>query len=157
MYQCGQMVFYGSHGVCSVVDIEKRTVDKREVEYYALEPLSQQGTRFYVPVHNKVVAAKLRNLLSRDEWDALLADTTLRMDLWVSDENRRVAKYREIINRGEPHELLSIVRLLQNHRNEQSAAGRKFHICDATILKTAETLIGSELSYVLGDDYTSIL
>ncbi len=157
MYQCGQMVFYGSHGVCSVVDIEKRTVDKREVEYYALEPLSQQGTRFYVPVHNKVVAAKLRNLLSRDEWNALLNDKTLNMDAWISDENRRVAKYRDIINGGDPRELLSIVRLLQNHRDVQVSAGRKFHICDATILKTAETLLGSELSYVLGEEYNDIL
>ena len=157
VYHSGQLVFYGSHGVCRVVDIEKRTVDKKEVEYYALEPLSQRGTRFYVPVHNHVAASKLRNLLSQEAWNLLLADKTLHMDIWVPDENRRVAKYRDIINSGDPQQLLSIVRLLRNHRDSQVASGRKFHICDATILRTAEALLGSELSYVFGRDYNDIL
>ena len=147
MYQHGQMVVYGSHGVCKLIDIETRNVDKKDVEYYALEPTSQQGTRFYVPVHNKAVAGKLRNLLSREQWNALIADTMLHFDAWVPDENRRVAQYREIINRADPRELMTIVRPLRNHREKQIAAGRKFHISDATILKNAESLRRTSVCY----------
>lgn len=156
MYHCGQMVFYGCHGVCNVVDIETRTVDKKEVEYYVLESLSQQGTRFFVPVHNKIVAGKLRKLLTSEEWTALLADKTPDQNAWIADENRRVVKYRDIINRGDPYELMTIARLLHNHRDAQTAIGRKFHSCDATILKTAEALIVSELSIVFGKDCSDI-
>ena len=119
MYQSGQLVFYGCHGVCAVADIETKIVDKKQVEYYVLESLSHQGTRFYVPVHNKVVAAKLRQLLTAEEWNVLLSDKTLRMDAWIADENRRVAQNREIINRGNPNELMIMVRLLQAHRDAQ--------------------------------------
>ena len=156
MYQCGQLVVYGSHGVCRVMDIETRNIDKKNVEYYALEPTSQQGTRFYVPVHNKAVAGKLRNLLSREQWNDLIADTVLHFEVWIPDENRRVAQYREIINRADPRELMMIVRLLHNHREKQTAGGRKFHINDATILKNAESLISVELQYVMGEDYKDI-
>ena len=52
MYQIGDKVIYGMHGVCLVADLEKRIVDKKEVTYLALEPAGQSGSRFLVPTHN---------------------------------------------------------------------------------------------------------
>ena len=38
MYQIGDQVVYGFHGVCRIVDMEKRVVDRKTVRYYVLEP-----------------------------------------------------------------------------------------------------------------------
>ena len=60
MYQIGEVVLYGIHGVCRVVDTEERVLDRKKVAYLVLEPLEQNGARFFVPSHNPAAMAKLR-------------------------------------------------------------------------------------------------
>ena len=71
MLQLGDRVVYGVHGVCCIVDIEQRTIDRKKAEYYVLEPLDQPGAKFYIPTHNQIAVSKLRPLLSAQELDAL--------------------------------------------------------------------------------------
>lgn len=52
MYQVGDQVVYGMHGVCRVVEEEKRSVDRKQVTYLVLEPVGQSGSKFLVPTHN---------------------------------------------------------------------------------------------------------
>ena len=78
MYQIGDQVVYGIHGVCAVVELEYRMVDRKRVEYFALEPLDQPGARFYVPTQNQAALSKLRPVLSRAELEALLASNAVR-------------------------------------------------------------------------------
>ena len=49
MYQVGDRVVYGIHGVCNVIDREQLVVDRKTVSYLVLEPLGQEGTRCMVP------------------------------------------------------------------------------------------------------------
>ena len=58
MYQIGDKVLYGMHGVCVVIDLEKRTLDGKQVTYLVLEPAGQSGSRFLVPSHNAAAMAK---------------------------------------------------------------------------------------------------
>ena len=46
MLQIGSQVVYGIHGVCCIVDVEVRRVDRKKVEYFVLEPREQPGTRY---------------------------------------------------------------------------------------------------------------
>lgn len=149
MYTIGDRVVYGIHGVCSVVALEKRTVDRKRVEYFALEPLEQPGARFYVPTQNQAAVAKLRPLISRQELDVLLASEAARQDCWISDESRRKQYYRELINSGDRGALLSMVGCLYRHKEEQAALGRKFHLCDENFLRDAQKLLNSEFALVL--------
>lgn len=74
MFQIGDLVTYGIHGVCRIVDQEERTVEHRKIRYLVLTPL------------------------------------------------------------------------------EQTAAGRKLHLCDDNFLRDAERLINGEFSLILGID-----
>ena len=40
MYQSGEHVDYGIHGVCKILHLEQQTVDHRMVTYYVLDMLS---------------------------------------------------------------------------------------------------------------------
>ena len=148
--QVGMQVVYGIHGVCSIIDAELRTVDRKKVEYFVLEPREQPGARFYVPTHNQAALAKLRPLLSAEELEALLASEDTHRDCWIPEENLRKLKYRELINGGDRAALISMVRVLHQHRENQLAAGRKFHLCDENFLRDAQKLLISEFSMVLG-------
>lgn len=150
MYQIGDRVVYGSHGVCAIVGLEQRTVDRKKVEYYAMEPLDQPGARFYVPTQNPAALAKIRPVLSREELETLLCSDDVRQDAWIQDEGRRKQYYRELISSGDRAALLSMIGCLYRHKAEQAAMGRKFHLCDENFLRDAQKLLNSEFALVLG-------
>lgn len=148
--QVGTRVVYGIHGVCSIIDVEVRTVDRKKVEYFVLEPIEQPGARFFVPTHNQAALSKLRPLLTTEELEVLLASEATHCDCWIPDENQRKQKYRELINSGDRATLIGMIRSLHRHRQVQLAAGRKFHLCDENFLRDAEKLLSSEFSLILG-------
>ena len=38
MYQVGEKVVYGIHGVCRVADLEERIIDRKHLTYLVLAP-----------------------------------------------------------------------------------------------------------------------
>lgn len=152
MYQIGDQVVYGSHGVCRIVGLEQRRVDRKNVEYYALEPLEQAGARFYVPTQNQAAVAKIRAVITAQELEALLRSDSVRQNCWIADEGQRKNRYRELLGSGDRAALLSMVGTLYRHKEQQAAVGRKFHLCDENFLRDAEKLLSGEFSLVLGMD-----
>ena len=150
MYQTGNLVVYGIHGVCRIVELEERTVDRKRVQYYVLEPLEASGARYLIPTHNEVAVAKLRPVMSREALEEMLRSENVREDAWIADENQRKQHYRELINSGDRAALVRMVSTLHRHKAAQAAAGRKFHLCDDNFLRDAGKLLSSEFSLVLG-------
>ena len=149
MVQLGDRVVYGTHGICSLVTVEQRKIDRKTADYYVLEPLEQPGARYYVPVHNEIAVSKLRPLLSAEELEQLFSASHTTQVPWIADENQRKNQYRELLSGGDRGALICMIRLLQSHKESQLAAGRKFHICDENFLKDAKKLLGAEASLVL--------
>lgn len=149
MFECGVCVLYGVHGICTIVGIEKRLVDRKHVEYYILQPLDQPGARFYVPTQNQAAVAKLRSLLSKEEIDSMLTSEEARKDSWIADENIRKLRYRELIHSGDRTALVSMVGTLLRHKKAQQEAGKKFHLCDENFLRDTQKLLSAEFSLVL--------
>ena len=153
MYQIGDQVVYGIHGVCCVVEQEERVIDRKRVTYLVLEPVGRVGSRYLVPTHNAAAMAKLRKKLSREELEDLLKSETIRVNGWITDENQRKQTYRELISSGDLAKLMQMVHTLYRHKNAQAAAGRKVHLCDENFLRDAEKLLASEAAIVLGMEY----
>ena len=150
MYQAGDQVLYGIHGVCRIVELEERVIDRKCVEYYVLEPLEQAGTRYYIPTKNEAAVSKLRPMMNKEDLQALLKSDSARRDTWIADENSRKQHYRTLINSGDRAALMSMVGTLHRYKQAQAAAGKKFHICDENFLRDAEKLLSAEFSLVLG-------
>jgi CarD family transcriptional regulator len=150
MYQIGDRVVYGIHGVCQIVGLEERSVDRKNISYFALEPLDQPGTRYYIPSENPSALAKLRYLISAEDLQALLASSEIRESCWIADENQRKQRYRELINSSDRVALLQMINTLHQHKKAQAATGRKFYLCDENFLRDAEKLLNAEFSLVLG-------
>lgn len=152
MYQIGDKVVYGVHGVCVVVDHEQKTIDRKTVTYLILEPLGQEKARFMVPTHNTVAMAKLRPMLSADEMAQLISSQEVRTNVWIREENLRKQSYRDLISCGDRLRLMQMVHTLYLHKAEQHAAGRKVHLCDENFLRDAEKLLVGEVGIVLNMD-----
>ena len=114
MYQVGELVVYGMHGVCRVVSEEERLVDKKRLNYLALEPLSNGNSRFLVPTQNAAAMAKLQPILSKEELEAMITSENVKTGEWIREENQRKQTYRELIGSGDRKILLTA----GHHANE---------------------------------------
>ena len=150
MYQIGEKVVYGVHGVCTVADQEERLIDRKKRIYLVLEPIGQDGSRYLVPTHNEAAMAKLRPMLSAQDLENLIQSEQVRNQEWIKDENQRKQVYRELIGSGDRIRLMQMVHSLYGHRAAQTAAGKKVHLCDDNFLRDAERLLAGEFSIVLG-------
>ena len=149
MYQIGDFVVYGTHGVCRILTIEERRIDRKTAAYYILEPVEQVGTCYMVPVQNEAAVAKMRPVMTREELDDLLRCPEVREDAWIPEENQRKQVYRELIGSGDRKALLRMVCTLFRQRQAQLEAGKKFHLCDENFLRDAERLLSSEMGLIL--------
>lgn len=112
MFQIGDRVVYGVHGVCEIVDDRIQIMDRKRIRYYILEPLEQPGARFFVPVENPAALAKLHPLLSKQELDEMLSSDPVRNGIWIQDENQRKLLYRKLIVSGDRVAILAMVHQL---------------------------------------------
>lgn len=149
MYQNGDWVMYGIHGVCRVAGTEKQLVNRKRTEYLVLESLSQTESKFYLPTANPTAMAKIKAVLPAQELRDLLASEEIREDVWIQEENQRKQTYRDLISSGDRTALLKMVNTLYRYKAAQAAAGRKFHQCDDNFLRDAEKLLTSEIALVL--------
>lgn len=156
MFDVGDLVVYGIHGVCRIAELQVQIVSRKKVEYYVLEPVSQATSRFFVPSQNDVAVSKLRPILSKEDIEALLRGEESRRDCWIEDENQRKQYYKEIIVSGDRGALISMLRALNKHKLLQAETGKKFHISDANFMRDAEKVIYSEFSLVLNIPYEQI-
>ncbi len=148
MYGISQLVVYGSHGVCRILKTEERTVDRKRVEYFVLEPVAQPGTQFLLPSNNPATLAKIRPLMDRDALTALL-DHKVDMTNWIPDENRRKQQYRAIISSGDACAQISMYRMLQQYQAQQGKIGKKIHICDDNFMRDVQKIISGEIAAVM--------
>jgi CarD family transcriptional regulator len=150
MYQVGDQVVYGIHGVCRVADMEKQIVNKKAVTYLVLEPVGQEGSRYLVPISNEAAMSKLRPMLNQEELEAMLSSQEVRQEDWIREENFRKQSYRDLIASGQRVEIMKMVHNLYVHKARQQVAGKKFHLADENFLQDAEKLLSSEISVVMG-------
>ncbi len=149
MFEVGAKVLYGVHGVCIVTGLEKQLVNKKWMEYYALEPVEQPGARYLIPTGNEAAVAKLRPILTREQVLELLHSDQVRKNAWIEDENARKQRYRELIHSGNRTALISMVGTLQLHKLKIQEAGKKFHLCDENFLRDAQKLLSAEFALVM--------
>lgn len=148
MFHGGELVVYGSHGVCRVAGKEKQLVNRKRTEYFILHPLSNMESRFMVPADNPTALAKLKPVLPREEMEQLLNSEQVRADVWIGEENRRKQEYRGLINSGDRLAVLQMVHAIYRYRDTQLAVGRRLHLCDENFLRDAEKLMASEIGLV---------
>ena len=67
MFALGDLLVYGVHGVCKIIELQVQVVNRKKVEYFVLEPIMHPGSKFFVPSQNEAALAKLRPILSKEQ------------------------------------------------------------------------------------------
>lgn len=148
VYQVGQKVVYGIHGVCSIVGVERKCIERKNICYYVLEPVDQSGSRYYLPSDHQIALSKIRPLCTKQELHTILTEP-MPQDSWIQDENSRKQCYSKLISSIDIRPLVRMIRCLRMHRSQQMAAGKKLHLCDENFLRDAQRILFTETALVM--------
>lgn len=151
MYQIRDLVFYGSAGVCRVVDITARTTPGlgRTQDFYVLEPLYQQNYTILAPVG--ITKVFMRPIISKSEAKELM-DTIPKIGItpyYTCSTSQLSRHYDSFL---ETHECLDLMKLtisIYAKRQAAEAQQRKFGSVDEKYRKRAEDLLFGELAAAL--------
>jgi CarD family transcriptional regulator len=153
MYKVGDLILYGSTGVCRVDDIT-HDVPGREGQdqlYYVLTPLYQDFT-IYVPTDTTKVF--MRPIISRDEAEELIKGIPeMHVDAYSGRNMNKLARHYEAsMETYDCHELLEVC--ISTYAKKQAAEkqNRKLGAIDEKYMKRAEDLLFGELAAALGVD-----
>lgn len=149
MYQVGDLIVYGSSGVCQVTAVGQqaaRTGTQRT--YYTLRPLHGTET-IYVPVDSPVA---MRPALTRGEADALIGRLPSIQAASVTGGNTQLLNhsYQAIFQSNSCTDLVGLLKCIYGKDTAARKQGKRPGKVEARYRKRAEELLYGELSVALG-------
>ena len=150
-FDIGEYVSYGINGMCNIEDIRPMQLSQsvEKMMYYILRPESNPKSTIFVPVNNQKLVSKMRELMTKDEINAMLVRMKDRTLEWEKDVRFRTESFHEILSNGENQDLILMIRCLHRKRQELVQLGKKLPARDSNTLKTAERLVEEEFAHVL--------
>ena len=150
-FDIGEYVSYGNNGMCNIEDIRPMQLSQsvEKMMYYILRPESNPKSTIFVPVNNQKLVSKMRELMTKDEINAMLVRMKDRTLEWEKDVRFRTESFHEILNNGVNQDLILMIRCLHRKRQELVQLGKKLPARDSNTLKTAERLVEEEFAHVL--------
>lgn len=149
VYGVNDTVLYKAHGVCRITAITEKEVNGRSQEYFVLKPVFDDNSTIFLPIHNKKTSENMRRVLSADEIYSLIKAMSDERTVWIDNESDRKQQYRKILAGGDRMALLSLIKTLYLHQQEQRVIGKKFHVSDENFMKDAEKMLYEEFAHVL--------
>lgn len=149
MYQPGDMIIYGSTGVCEVKEITTPDFEKDKSKlYYALAPVYQDGV-IYTPVDTK---AFMRPVMTKEEVDALIDRIPImETEVCYNRAPRELQEhYDSYLKSHSCESLLVLVMSIYTKREDLLSQHRKFGAVDERYMKRAEDLLDGEFAVALG-------
>lgn len=151
MYQVGDLIIYGSTGVCEVAEITMHDLagaDKGQ-SYYVLKPLYQNCT-ISTPVNTTKVF--MRPIISKDEAERLIDSIpTIQPEANIGFDMRQLTEhYDSFFKNHDCADLIMLALSIYEKRQLLLERKQKFGTVDERYMKRAEELLYGELSAALG-------
>lgn len=149
MYQVGELVSYGSTGVCRVSEISVQPgMDGEERLYYVMQPL-YKACVISVPVDSDKVF--IRPIISREEADRLIGlIPTLDCPVFHSRASRELNEhYTTMLKSHNCQDWMTLAISIKTKKQMLQSQKRKFGSVDERYLKQAEELLFGELAAAL--------
>lgn len=156
-FAIGELLLYGTSGVCELKDIREEKISGELRRYYILEPFYDKNSTVYVPCDNVMLVSKMRELIGKDEAKRLVEADDGKRTVWVEGDKPRRESFSLIIDTGDRGEIIRLARTLTEKRCECERGGKKFHACDEHVLARAQKVLCEELSIVLDQSREEIL
>lgn len=157
MFNVNDTILYGTHGICKIVDITEQKFNGSTNKYYILQPLHNASSTIYVPLDNEKLLARMRRILSEEEIYELIKAMPDKETSWIENKNERNERFRSILSSGDRSEIIKLIKVIYQHKEELKAIGKKLHASDEQFFREAEKVIYDEFALVLNIRYDQVL
>ena len=157
MFNVNDTILYGTHGICKISDISEQKFNGSTKKYYILQPLHNASSTIYVPMDNEKLLAKMRRILSEEEIYELIKAMPDKETTWIENKNERNEHFRSILASGDRTEIIKLIKVIYQHKEELKAMSKKLHASDEQFFKEAEKIIYDEFALVLNIRYDQVL
>lgn len=148
-YNVGDIVLYGSDGVCKIDEISKQKIGTETLSYYILRPIYNEKSTIYVPTQNKLLVEKMKQVPTKEELCSALEEIKKSDEVWEEDDTLRKENFKNVIDSGDAYKIISLIKLLYLKNDSLIAVGRKLRVFEEHILKDCEKILADEFSFVL--------
>ena len=157
MFQSGELVVYGSTGVCRVEGYAgpDQPGGDRGRRYYLLKPLWQDGV-IYAPVDSEKVP--MRPVMSRMEAEALIdrMPGIQAAPCQGATAQALAQQCQSAVRQGGHQALIEMMKAIYRKRGLAEAKNRRLGLVDERYMKQAERLLYGELATALGIPYEGV-
>lgn len=150
LFNIGDVVVYGSHGICKIDGIEPKQIGKETIDYYALKPVYNSSAVIFIPVDSADLTSKMLDILTVDAAKKLIKEASGLPVITFDAENRKREQYNLILASNNREELASLIKTIRLERETRRAVGKKLNLIDEQTLRKSELLLFNELAFVLG-------
>lgn len=149
MFQAGDVIVCGTHGVCRVEKVGplSSAVADRDRLYYTLKPLYERGSVVFTPVDNEKMV--IRPVISREEALRLIDGIRDAEALGIEDERKREENYKTALKSCRAEELVKMIKTINARKRSRAARGKKATDADSRYVKLAEDYLYGELAISL--------
>ena len=157
MFEIGDLIIYGSTGVCEIQGIKTLDipgVNKKQL-YYVIKPVNQTCT-ISAPVDSQKVF--MRPIISKDEALRLIDSIpSIEAEAFHSRALRELTEhYSNILNTHNCEDLIELTMSIHAKKKYLASQNRKFGAIDEKFMKRAEELLFGELSAALEIPYADV-
>ena len=149
MFQAGDVIVCGTHGVCRVEKVGplSSAVADRDRLYYTLKPLYERGSVVFTPVDNEKMV--IRPVISREEALRLIDGIRDAEALGIEAERKREENYKTALKSCRAEELVKMIKTINARKRSRAARGKKATDADSRYVKLAEDYLYGELAISL--------
>ena len=150
MYEIGELIIYGTTGVCKVEGIgplNMTGINNGKI-YYTLKPIYQDG-KIFTPIDTNVF---MRSIVSYEEVHNLINLIPSINETLIGNKNLREIEeyYKTFLETHNCLDIITLVKLLDEKKENSLADKKKPSQIDEKFRSIAENLINEEFSIVLG-------
>lgn len=157
MFQPGDLVVYGSTGVCRVEKLTRPNLSgaSRDKLYYLLKPLQQDGV-IYTPTENGKVP--MRPVILAEEAEALIdLIPSIQAKAFHGSTLQALAQhYQSIVRTHDCRDLLELMMSIYAKRQQVESQKRRLGMVDERFMRQAERLLYGEFSVALGIPFEEV-
>lgn len=150
MYQIGDLIIYGSQGVCRVEAVGVPDIPGfgKDRPYYTLCPLYQNG-KIFTPVDTSIF---MRPIITYAEVQQLIDHIPSIRENVCNSSNVRLLEdhYQESMQTHDCYDLIKVIKTVYTKNEITVGQGKKLGQIDERYMKKAEDLLYGEFAVVLG-------
>ena len=149
MFEINDIILHPASGVCKIEDIREESFSKCDKKiYYVMHPINDHlKSTIFVPVDSEKV--NLRAPLTEEEIIDMIEKSSDFAIKWIDNVHSRKTVFSQILYSEDNSKIISLIRKLNEKKEEVLEKGKKFSVIDEKILKDAEKKVGQEFSYSL--------